>query len=72
MRSDLIIVGAGPAGLALAHSLIGVGLQILIIDMRPVLPKTCPLLAAVSSIFAIWHNESLPRWRERSILDTTA
>ncbi|HJL53297.1 MAG TPA: FAD-dependent monooxygenase, partial [Arenicellales bacterium] len=35
MRSDLIIVGAGPAGLALAHSLIGVGLQILIIDKYP-------------------------------------
>jgi 2-polyprenyl-6-methoxyphenol hydroxylase-like FAD-dependent oxidoreductase len=35
MRSDIIIVGAGPAGLALAHSLIGVGLQIRVIDKHP-------------------------------------
>ncbi len=35
MRSDIIIVGAGPAGLALARSLIGVGLQIRVIDKHP-------------------------------------
>ena len=30
-------------------------------DMRPVLPKTRPLLAAVSSIFAIRNDESRVR-----------
>ena len=39
--------------------------------MAPVTRKTRPLLPTVGSKSTTWHDKSLPRWRERSILDAT-
>ena len=39
--------------------------------MAPVTLKTRPLLPTVGSKSTTWHDQSLPRWRERSILDAT-
>ncbi|WP_238586465.1 lycopene cyclase family protein [Rhodococcus rhodochrous] len=57
--AEVIVVGLGPAGRAVAHRVAAAGLDVLAVDPRPDRPWT--------ATYAAWLDE-LPRWLPESVL----
>ncbi|MBX9635248.1 MAG: FAD-dependent monooxygenase, partial [Magnetospirillum sp.] len=72
LEADIAIVGAGPAGITLAHELLGTGLTVLLLEAGGESPKTSPLDSYHGEVLDSRRHPPIGLYRVRGLGGTSS